>query len=342
MGNDLQKNWKYSISSLPTNHCYNFMDVFKFICAILIVIIHVQIFSSGESKALDWVNLSLYKYIARIAVPFFFVASGFFLFRKVEVNNPDIKTVGIYLAKNLKVFAIWSIILIFGQKFHLWYMQSLVVAVGIVFLLLKLGLKPKIIFLISTILYAIGLFGDSYYGIIKDIEIINNIFTKYFLTTRNGIFMGMSFVSMGLLFAKCNICLSKVTCCLGLISSCALMAVEVVLLCLYDVSRDYNMYIFLQPVTFFIFYFVTHLELKDRPIYSKLRKMGILIYCSHLFFNYVAIRGQKLLRTAFLFELPSYLQQPVIFILTIAMTVLFAWIVEKIADKHKAVRWFYT
>ena len=66
---------------------YNAIDLGKFICAILVVTIHVKPFGANGSEVFTFLNLFLKQYIARIAVPFFFITSGFLLFRKTNHDN---------------------------------------------------------------------------------------------------------------------------------------------------------------------------------------------------------------------------------------------------------------
>lgn len=42
------------------------------------------------------------------------------------------------------------------------------------------------------------------------------------------------------------------------------------------------MMVILLPSAFFLFYIATHIQLKDRPLYKKLRVIGVLIYFMHL------------------------------------------------------------
>lgn len=66
-----------------TRNNFAALDIFKVICAILIVAIHTRPFSE-ISGTLDFYLCDV---IARIAVPYFFTASGYFLFKKLEMRN---------------------------------------------------------------------------------------------------------------------------------------------------------------------------------------------------------------------------------------------------------------
>lgn len=67
---------------------YNSIDLAKFICSILVVMIHVAPFGTSiEIKWIDNLSFLVRNYLARVAVPFFFVASGFSYIRKQVWNT---------------------------------------------------------------------------------------------------------------------------------------------------------------------------------------------------------------------------------------------------------------
>lgn len=135
---------------------YDAIDLMKWICSLLVVVIHTT-------------PLKPYSYIAdvvsaqgicRIAVPFFFSASGFFLFSKMRLCMAEnINIVKKYCSRLMRIYCIWSIIYLplqikvgnialdqqfiwlyrYMQKFlmeasiyHLWYLLATVYAVPIV------------------------------------------------------------------------------------------------------------------------------------------------------------------------------------------------------------------
>lgn len=74
------------------------LDLAKFICAILVVTIHL------------WSREGLLYYIpngiARVAVPFFFVASGYFIKGKIQ-NGGNLFT---YVTKYFIIYIFWSLV----------------------------------------------------------------------------------------------------------------------------------------------------------------------------------------------------------------------------------------
>lgn len=77
---------------------YNSIDLFKFIAAILVVAIHTHPF--GENPDVDY----YFTCFCRIAVPFFFITTSFFFFRKAK---PDIKA---YTKRLSILYLLWFII----------------------------------------------------------------------------------------------------------------------------------------------------------------------------------------------------------------------------------------
>lgn len=82
------------------------IDLMKFICAILVVTIHTSPFKN-VSPLLDY---GLTQYIARLAVPFFFVASGYFLFRKTDYDNFDVNVPLTYAKRIFRLYLLWNAI----------------------------------------------------------------------------------------------------------------------------------------------------------------------------------------------------------------------------------------
>ncbi|MGN0500520.1 MAG: acyltransferase family protein [Ruminococcus sp.] len=247
------------LTKLPSNYCFDGIDLIKFICAFLVCIIHISPLPTESLLYSNYINFGFQQYICRIAVPFYFMASGFFLFRKIDLTNIDTNRIQKYCFKTLRLLGTWTLLLVVGWTGHLWYLGALVVAVVLISVLLKYHIKFKYIALLSILLYIIGLLGDSYHGIIeplKNINIFSFIFSGYeyfFSTTRNGVFMGFIFVLMGVLFAHNKILLNLKSAVLCFCISMLLLLVEVFVLQYFSNPKDHNMYISLIPATFFLF-----------------------------------------------------------------------------------------
>ena len=71
----------FSSQNLSKKVNFNGIDVMKFLCAIFVCTIHIEPF--GRNIFGVDLNFWLMNYVCRVAVPFYFVSAGFFLFRKI-------------------------------------------------------------------------------------------------------------------------------------------------------------------------------------------------------------------------------------------------------------------
>ena len=329
---------KESANKLPQNHQFNGIDIVKFICAYFVCVIHIQPFNVellGIDK-LSYLNFGLQQYLCRIAVPFYFTASGFLLFRKTEFNNLNQNRIKKYCFKILRLLGTWTFLLFVGGSVQLWYLGALVLAVIILSVLIKKETPMRWIVLISFILFFIGLLGDSYYGFIEPLKqfLIPKIFLvgyeTVFSTTRNGVFFGLIFVLLGALFAQKRIVINNVFAVVGLFISLLIMLIEVYLLKQYSHPKDYNMYLSLLPVLFFLFYIVSHIKIKNRPIYQSLRIIGMIVFFTHLFVNYfvglaIEIANNKTGLNLTVFQ----------FIITLSFTTILAILIERLSKTNR-------
>lgn len=209
------------------NLTYKGLDILKLTCALLIIPLHINPFPHDSW----WYILS--KEIGNLGVPCFFIMSGFFLFSKLNKSQRQEHT-GIIWHQEKRLFLIllfwlfpyfiiydlgWIVnghenlimsigeylrrILFGGPHFFLWYIVSLMEAIILCHLIIKLPLKWGCI--ICAILFFIGsLFSNGYRWIFDGsyiseyIDTYNSIFT----TTRNGLFFGLPCVFIGALIAR--------------------------------------------------------------------------------------------------------------------------------------------
>lgn len=304
------------------NQINNAIDLGKFICAVFIIMIHVAPFGITDTGSIYYyLNYGIRHYIARIAVPFFFICSGYFLYRKTSLSTFNIYHSKKYVFHILKLYFIWSIIylpiviygiyksqnsylhsiagyihsVIFtGSYTHLWYLNGLIVAVCLTSFMLYKGIKPMRIIVFASCLYFIGLFDHSLFGFIIPIRDhfpfvwkVIKILGKIIVTTRNGFFFGFLFVAIGMLFAYYEINISKIKSIVSFIISMLLLFVEVFLVKKYDFIKERDMYVFLVPSAFFMFSFIKQIELQNKKIYKVLRAMSSLMFYIHLWVNWV-------------------------------------------------------
>ena len=242
----------------------------------------------------ECLNYYIRNYVARIAVPFYFAAAGFFLFRKIDLEKFDVSVTQNYIFKLLRLLGIWTVLLFAGGKGQLWYMSGLVVAVCFLSFCLYKRIDFEKILVCAIIFFFIGLIGDPYYRLLT--PLLKSKITGYpiktyyeiFSTTRNGLFMGFPFLLLGGFIEKKRFSIKPIFAFLGFFISMALLFCEVWLIRKWELSKgnDVDMYIFLLPVIFFLLIFAVNISIKPRKIYKKLRNVGVILYFSHMFVYY--------------------------------------------------------
>ena len=257
---------------------YPGIDLFRVIAVILVVMNHTYPLA-GINETADFV---LARIIARVAVPFFFMVSGYFILPSIIGENKDYTTVirnvkklvklyiiatliylpiGIYsgnIGVNIGVVGALKELLFNGTFYHLWYLPGAIIGILIVSMLLK-RFNQKQVFIISLGLYIVGLFGDSYYKIAESIPVIKelyNLIFNFFDYTRNGIFFSPLFFILGAIIANDKRKRKKKIMMYGFIITLSLMIVEGLILNEFQIQRHSSMYILLLPVMYFLFQWI--------------------------------------------------------------------------------------
>lgn len=278
---------------------YSGIDYFRMIAAVLIVAIHTSPLASFSATG-DFIFTRI---IARVAVPFFLVTSGFFLISRYAYNADKLrkfikKTALIYAAAiviyipiniyngyfsedNLLPKIIKDIVFD-GTLYHLWYLPAAIVGAVIAWYLVKQWAYRKA-FAVTLVLYIVGLFGDSYYGIAENIPSLNSFYHLIFQVsdyTRNGIFFAPIFFVLGGYISDNKDKLSFKKSIIGFTTCFSLMFAEALTLHRFELQRHDSMYVFLLPSICFLFYFLMHFKGKNR---AQLRTISLIIYIIHPF-----------------------------------------------------------
>ena len=276
---------------------YRGIDYFRLIAAFLIIAIHTSPLST-YSETGDFI---LTRIISRVAVPFFLMTSGFFLISQYSYNEEKLKffikkialiySVSILIYIPLNIYngyfkmdnllpGILKDIFFDGTIYHLWYLPAAILGAVIAWFAVKrCGFKKAL--LITSILYAVGLFGDSYYGIAEKIPFLNGLYSCLFEVsdyTRNGIFFAPVFFVLGGMIADKQVRVSFKCSLIGCAVSFLLMLGEGMLLHGLNVQRHDSMYIFLLPCIFFLFNILTF-SIGKSNVY--LRTSALVIYIIH-------------------------------------------------------------
>ena len=288
---------------------YGAIDIAKYVSALLVVCIHTYPFyEASQTFNTYWIQT-----VCRLAVPFFFVASGFFFFRKITDDTLANEEALINYEKRLgKIYLTWTIIylpytiwdyahanfriyhifaylrdvLLNGSYYHLWFLPALMLATYIIYLLYT-NHSMKRALIVSLILYIFGYMINVYTPIWETMPYVSfffGFFTKVLVTSRDGIFFGPMFVAIGLLLSKTRRLPHRVSM-VGWLISFILLVLEVHIYDRMGILRDLtSMYLMLVPATYFMVNSLLTWKLPYKESYMTLRHESLLIYTSHILF----------------------------------------------------------
>ncbi|MGG4440749.1 serine racemase VanT catalytic subunit [Brevibacillus fortis] len=282
---------------------YGGLDQFRIIAAILVIAIHTSPLLSMN----EWADFTLTRTIGRVAVPFFFMCTGFFFLQKLGTDHnrnayllkPFLWKVGklyllsilLYLPVNVyagyftdgfTVFSAVKDILFNGTLYHLWYFPGIMLGVCIsTFLYTRLSAWKT--FWVTLLLYGIGLLGDSYFGLAQMNPYVDSIYQSMFTLfdyTRNGIFFAPVFIVMGGMIANTRRRKKKKVApyAIGFVLFGSMLVIEGLLLHAFQLQRHDSMYIFLIPCMYFLFQLLLFWKGRNRP---ALRKLSLYVYVIH-------------------------------------------------------------
>lgn len=182
----------------------NTLDVLKAICAFLVICIHI----SYKGNLGDTITP-----LCRIAVPIFFMITGYFYYKTSKSPLKQIKKVLILIILANFLYFIFGIIingkvdlptkedifksLIFNSSpfaFHLWYLNALLYVLVIAYIADKLNIRKRMYFLIPVLLVTNIIFGE--YAIV----LFNKDYDPIYM--RNFLFIGIPYFLIGDLLYK--------------------------------------------------------------------------------------------------------------------------------------------
>lgn len=339
---------------------YNNIDLFKIIFAVIVVMIHSKPFMD-ISETVNWYFSNT---IANLAVPFFFVTSGFLLFGKLAKSEEDCRDIAVkkYLLHILRMYLIWCVIWIPWKALNfynigsfttidlvkyirdiifvsggdaLWYLSALFSAVSIVYILrYKLKMSKTAILIPSLILYAAGCIISSWYGLFENKTLIDAYYS-IFVSAQNGVLYGMAFVTMGMIIAE-----SKKS--LGIIFDAVGFVVLFIVLCLesYLINKaglnkaGVCNNIILPATVFFMFRLILNIKINgNENVFRTFRDYSTIIYLCHCFI----IRSIKVVVGALHISIPYTL----LFVITLALSCTFAACLKGMSKKYNWCKLLY-
>lgn len=303
------------------------IDLLKFIFSICIIMIHAQLFKS-QQILYSTITMGL----ARIAVPFFFITSGYYFYQKVylkqDVRSYFMKIIKLYLVFELIEVLIYTIPLLptiqkYGVLPYLWKIMSvglggiywyLISLILSLLILLPFWKKHSIIPLLcmSLVLYLLVFTNDSYgfYFENTTLQNISKLHTYIWTWPQAGLCSSLFYLSLGALIYQLQPRVSYLS--LKLFLSIICLMVEACFLQTHG-AYDGNCYLMLMITTPLLFLWaLQHETLNINTIF--LSKLSIYIYMIHpIVLNIIQ----------FIFHISSFL----LFIVTTIITICIAYMV---------------
>ncbi len=333
---------------------YGYADRFQIIAALLVIAIHTGPLTTYKAYG-DFLLTSI---IARVAVPFFFIIAAFFLFKKLTgKRKQDKEIVRQYIGRIAKLYLLAIIIYLpvniysgkfetdftliqvlqdilwNGTMYHLWYFPALITGIFLIAYLYH-RIPFSAIFVISGLLYVIGLLGDSYYGVAQQSDWLLSIYESLFSIfdyTRNGFFFAPIYIVLGAWLAKRPDRIFHTGTSGGLVIVCfVFLILEGVLLAYFDMPRHDSMYIMLIPVVYFLTQFLLGLQ---APGHLFLRKLSTWVYILHPLMIIAVRATAKLLNLTEQLVENSIIHFVAVSIVSFAISALICMVTTKKKDK---------
>lgn len=288
------------------NKEYTWIDNFRLVAAFLVVAIHMgPLLSINESM-----DYYIVYCLGRVGVPFFIAVSGYFMLsgsNEKRSLQKILKLTGLYVLATvlylpISIYAgnvprniggILKWILFDGTFYHLWYLPAVIIGALLVMGMHKI-FSEKITILFCVVLYVIGVFGDSYYGLACKIPALKQFYDGIFVFssyTRNGLFIAPIFLVLGRMLRKYQSRMNLMGNIVGLIVSLVLLLAEGGITRHYDWQKHNSMYLFLIPVMFFLMLLLVRKEEEEKnEKYRQIREISLWIYLLHPL-SIVLIRG---------------------------------------------------
>lgn len=262
------------------------LDLFRLVAMVLVVMNHTFPLASYTTAGDFWLT----RVLARLAVPFFLMTSGYFL------AKTNWHSLGRFLKKLCLLYTLAVLLylplnfynrpfaspgdflrqlLTDGTFYHLWYFPATILGAILARQLSRLHLR--LAFPIAGLLYLIGLGGDSYYGLVTRLPVVESFYHGIFLIfsyTRNGLFLAPLFLLLGAAGRQWDRRMSA----LGLGASLLAMSFEAFWLRSLYVQRHDAMYLALPLCMVFLFSLLLCINQGEA---RRARQLSSLVYILH-------------------------------------------------------------
>ena len=318
----------------------------KMLMAVIVVCIHI-------TSEFNYSKEFPYLYFFELAVPSFFVASGFFLqnnFFKKDVLSVCRKQ----FVRVFKMYAFWALIFVLGYFFidvvtgffsvadiksvmlkvlfsgnnlpyavQLWYVYSLMLSILVIWGWKKMNLRILWLWVLSIILYCLRTNIEGVFAIEAPVFLkkIVALYIYLYHDHKSFLFEGLACVTSGMLIREYlydSISSNK-----RFISGVGIIIVSM----FASVYIPVKLYPLLSAVGFFMVF--VSMKLEDNPLYPKLRRLSTLVYLLHLWTLYAVKK----------YVCPYLSFDPVlVYPLVIISSLFVAWLYMKIISTER-FRW---
>ena len=270
-------------------------DIAKVILSVFIVAIHTM----GKYGPYP---------ILRIAVPVFFMVSGYLFFSKYNATEMKVSVLYSFIKRNLELYAFWFIALlpIFIQGFSFdmmgvakiivrflvgstfassWYLMALVIGVCLVFYSNKISGGQIVLMLFAVGSFCLCCLFSNYRNLLTEQSVLFKLLLAYPGTIYNSFPVSLIWIIIGKKFADYEYIhgLSKAIypkwyIILGV--SLALLIVEYLIVAQLNSCVDNDCYFMLLPVCASLFGIILNINIDWK--YAKIaRKASTIVYCLH-------------------------------------------------------------
>ena len=301
------------------------IDIVKLLMAILVIGIHTEPFSFNF-----WLDKG-FGICTRLCVPFFFVTSAYFYWRKE-------KSAKSFLSRIVLLYVIWSVIYLpfdipvlremsipqllhrflwAGNEHGLWYLCGTITGFIITYPLLRV-IKPHQVLIIAVILLIIGTMKTTYSTALQQMF---GVSLPDYLGSRNGLFYGFPYIALGMVTAKSasqGKTDNRKKLYTGFFISFLLLIIESYLFVIHFKADATILWLSVFPYTYFFFRIVNNIDIQiNQKVSYTFRKMSTLLYVSQFLFIPILSR---------------YLSNVVLFLAAVISTVIFSLIIIKLSE----------
>ena len=294
---------------------YNSIDLWKFIMAFAVVAIHTHPLENINNESIQ----KIYTIFVTMAVPFFFLASGYLMAVKMTWDGAenDLEKIKKQLLRITKMYLIWTLVylplavyhfistatkpieavltyiakfLFVGEQYNswpLWFLLSSIYSLIVILFFIKKFKKPEYLIILSAVasIICVGVIAFAYYEGTYS-PALENLRPFVMLTTGTArLFQGLVYIPIGMLLSR-----KKLPTALSVLMLLAAGIVH------FFVNNEYVSGYLTIMASIGLFGLIECLSLKDNAIYAKLRTYSTIIYLIHMYiwtFYYMIVYGQK-------------------------------------------------